>query len=104
MKTDVQNAPVFVQTDAGVGIALHVIPNARKSEIIGWHGGRLKIKIKAPPVDGKANEEILVFFSRYLGLPKNRVSLIRGKQSKSKTLLVQGLGIEVLKARIESEL
>ncbi|NJD99468.1 YggU family protein [Thermococcus sp. LS1] len=85
------------ETKDGVVILLYVQPKAKKNEIEGvdeWRG-RLKVKIKAPPVEGKANKEVVKFFSKLLGA---EVDIIRGETSREKDLLVKGLsGKEVLK-------
>ncbi len=68
-----------------------VVPNARKTEFAGMHGERLKLKLHAPPVDGKANEEIIRFFSQTLGVAKSQVRISRGNLSRMKTVEVTGL-------------
>ncbi len=68
----------------------HIQPKAARSEITGLHGGRLKIRISAPPSDGKANAELLAFIARRLGVPKSRVALLRGASSRQKTLKITG--------------
>jgi uncharacterized protein len=82
---------MLADTDEGVIISLAVLANAPKSEIIGEHNGALKIKIKAPPVDGKANAEIIAFFSGLTGLPKNQIEILRGDKSNKKKILIHGL-------------
>lgn len=72
-------------------IALHVQPKARKTEIVGTHGDALKIKVAAPPVDGAANEEIISFFAKYLGVPKSRIEIKQGEQSRHKVIEVEGV-------------
>ena len=74
---------------------LHVkaTPNARKSEIIGWeedslHGRVLRVRIAAPPVEGKANTALRAFLADWLGLPKSKVSLEKGETSRIKTFLI----------------
>ena len=71
------------------GIVLHikVIPRASKNEVVGIMGDRLKIKIKAPPVDGEANAEIIKFFSKLLGIPKKQIKILRGLNASSKDIL-----------------
>lgn len=81
----------FSFTEKGLVIQLHIVPNAKKSEIVGIHGAALKIKISSPPVDGKANEEIIRFFSSLFGIPKNHVELLSGATSKSKRILLHGV-------------
>jgi uncharacterized protein (TIGR00251 family) len=87
----------FRQQKLGVEISLHVLPNAPKNQIIGLYDGKLKIKINAPPVDGKANEAIIDFFSGYLKISKNKLQIIRGENAKSKTILILGIPLETLR-------
>ena len=72
-------------------LVVRVTPNARKSEILGWGAdekGRpvLMIKLAAPPVDGKANDELLRFLAKSLGCPRSQVHLVRGEGSRQKTV------------------
>jgi len=72
-------------------LAVRVSPNARKSEFSGWTAdekGRpvLLVKLAAPPVDGKANTELLHFLAESLGCPKSQVTLLRGASSRQKTV------------------
>lgn len=71
-------------------MSLHVLPNAPKTQIIGQHGDALKIKIQAPPVDGKANQEIIRFFAEALRIPKNQIEIVSGEISKTKKLRLIG--------------
>ncbi|PIS10047.1 MAG: YggU family protein [Bdellovibrio sp. CG10_big_fil_rev_8_21_14_0_10_47_8] len=89
---------MFRETPEGVQISLYVQPNAPRSMIIGEHNGALKIKIKAPPVEGKANEEIVRFFAELLDLPKSKVEMLRGEKSRGKTVLIHGLSLESVRA------
>lgn len=65
-------------------------PNAKKSEIIGSIGEplRLKIKLNSPPVDGKANQELISFLARTLKISKSRMTLLKGQTSKFKEVLI----------------
>ena len=67
-------------------LTVHVQPGARKTEIIGPHGDALKIRLAAPPVDGKANAALIEFIAERLSLPKSAVSLISGQTSRRKLL------------------
>jgi uncharacterized protein (TIGR00251 family) len=67
-------------------LALHVQPGARKTEVAGLHGDALKIRLAAPPVDGKANAALIEFVADRLGLPKSAVRLASGQNSRRKTL------------------
>ncbi len=91
------------QLPGGVQISLHVLPNAPKSQIIGEHNGSLKIKIKAPPVDGKANEAIVEFFSRLLKVSKSSIEILKGDKSKAKKILIHGLTVEVVQSHLQQK-
>ena len=71
-------------------LALKVTPGAKKNEILGWEddypqvGRVLKLKIAAPPVEGKANKEIVLFLSKALGIPKTSVEVVHGTSGRIK--------------------
>nr|BDT27990.1 DUF167 domain-containing protein [Bacteriovorax sp. HI3] len=71
-------------------LRIYVQPGASKNEISGLYGEppRLKVKIKAPPVDGEANKEVIAFFAKLLGISKSRIELERGETSRQKDLLI----------------
>ncbi len=71
-------------------LALKVTPGARKNEILGWEdnypqiGRVLKLKIAAPPVEGKANKEITRYLAKLLGLPASAVEILHGSSGRIK--------------------
>lgn len=67
-----------------VVLELHVQPGARRTEFAGRHGERLKLRLAAPPVDGKANEALVEFIADYYRVPKRCVSITSGLHSRSK--------------------
>jgi uncharacterized protein (TIGR00251 family) len=73
-----------------VGDLLHldikVLPGASKNEFAGIKEGRLRVKIAAPPEDGKANRELISFFARAMGCAKRDIVLVTGEKSRMKTL------------------
>jgi uncharacterized protein (TIGR00251 family) len=76
---------------AGVKIWVKVKPNARSSEIAGWesdavHGRVLRVRLSAPPVDGKANDALRHYLAKALGVPKSRIALEKGTTSRFKLL------------------
>jgi len=81
-------------------IDIHVIPQGKKNEIIGLYNDRLKIKIDAPPVDGKANECLLRFLSEVLNLKRSNLELIKGETSRQKQVKVQNLSPEIIEMLI----
>jgi uncharacterized protein (TIGR00251 family) len=73
----------------GAVLRVHAQPGAKKTECVGEFNGALKIRLNAPPVDGKANETLCRFIAATLGLPKNRVSLLRGDTAREKEVLIR---------------
>ena len=71
-------------------LTLHIQPGAKKTEFAGLHGDALKIRLAAPPVDGKANEALIRFIADTLALPKSAVCLKSGQTSRRKVLEVTG--------------
>jgi uncharacterized protein (TIGR00251 family) len=69
-------------------------PRSSRDEIVGMHDGRLKIKISAPPVDGKANERLTEVLSKAFRVPKSSIEIIRGKSSKLKTVRFTGIDMK----------
>jgi uncharacterized protein (TIGR00251 family) len=79
-----------VAADGRITLTLHIQPGAKKTGFAGRHGEALKIRLAAPPVDGKANEALIKFVAETLKLPKSAVSLKSGQSSRSKVLEVIG--------------
>lgn len=79
-------------------LQLHVQPGARKTEIAGRHGDALKVRLAAPPVDGKANDCLIAFVAERLGVPKAGVELVSGSTSRRKRLRVRGTTVEAAQA------
>jgi len=73
-------------TAAGIRVVIKAVPRARESRIEGMHGGGLKIRLKAPPADGKANKELIELLAKELDLPRERVTMTAGQSSRTKTL------------------
>jgi len=82
-------------------LAVRVSPNARKSDYAGWTAdekGRpvLLVKLAAPPVDGKANAELVRFLAESLGCAKSQITLLRGTSGRQKTLELPASALERL--------
>jgi len=80
-------------------IEIKAVPNAPKSEIVGWLGDALKVKVHAPPVAGQANRELCAILAAELDLPKRSVRLVQGDGSPRKLVEIDGLNREELLAR-----
>ena len=74
-----------------VTLTIQTTPNAPRSEIVGWLGERLKVKVKAPAVEGKANLELVRFLAEYFGVRPNAVTLLRGDTARIKTVRIEGV-------------
>ena len=72
-------------------LRVKVTPNASRNEILGWEehpttGRHLRVRLQAPPVDGKANKALVLFLAAELGVPKSKITLKKGQSSRLKTL------------------
>ena len=74
--------------DGSVILTLHIQPGAKKTEITGLHGEALKIRLAAPPVDGKANAALIAFLAKACGVSKSSVELVSGDTSRAKRVRV----------------
>jgi uncharacterized protein (TIGR00251 family) len=72
-------------------IRIHVIPNAKIDKAVGQHGDAIKIKLRAPPVEGKANAALRRFLAEKLSIPQRAIVLDRGERSRDKLIRIDGL-------------
>jgi hypothetical protein len=79
---------------------VQVTANARRNEIAGWLGEKLKVRISAPAVEGKANAELVRFVAECLDVRASAIEIIRGGTAKTKLLHVEGIDDEALRSRI----
>ena len=82
------------KTAEGWVIAVHVQPGAKRSGAAGLHGGALKLRIAAPPVEGKANDALIAFIAGALGVPRRAVSVVKGASSREKRVLVADASVD----------
>lgn len=90
------------QSNAGVIMAVHAAPRAAQDAVQGLHGDALKIRLHAPPVDGKANEALIAFLSKTLHVPKVNIQLKSGANQRRKILLITGLAKSEIEKRLFS--
>jgi uncharacterized protein len=88
------------ETAEGVTFQIQVLPRSSKCGVAGIQGDYLKIKITAPPLEGRANEECVRFLAAALGIKKPQVSILKGLKSRKKTIAVTGLKKKDLEAII----
>ena len=85
-------------------IPLRVQLNAARNELVGFANGVLKIKVAAPPVKGKANEALIAFLSKVLGISKGSLSIVSGHTSRNKVIAIAGLSQDEIIKRLTAEL
>jgi uncharacterized protein len=71
-------------------LLLHVQPRAARTEVVGRHGDAIKIRLRAPPVDGAANDELLRFLAERLGVARSALRLVAGESGRRKRVAVTG--------------
>lgn len=84
----------------GVVLNVHVVPRSSRNAVQGLHGDAVKIRLQAPPVEGKANEALVRFLSQVLGIPPRQVSLLSGASGRKKRVLISGLGKAEVRVRL----
>jgi uncharacterized protein (TIGR00251 family) len=72
-------------------LQFHVVPNARQNKVLGEHNGAIKIKLRAPAVEGKANAALRSFLAEELKIPERSIALERGQKSRAKLIRIEGL-------------
>ena len=80
-------------------LRVHVVPNAKSDCVVGKHGGAIKIKLRAPAVEGKANAALVRFIAEQMKLPRQAIVLQSGQRSRNKLLRLDGLSEEDIRRR-----
>lgn len=88
------------ETEAGVVFRIRVVPRASRCEFAGFQDDALKLRITAPPVEGKANEACIALLVELLGVKKGRVAIIAGHASRTKTVAIEGVTASEVAARM----
>jgi uncharacterized protein (TIGR00251 family) len=81
-------------------VRVHVLPRSGRTEIVGIHDGALKIRVAAPPVDGRATEAARVALATAFGVGAAAVSLVSGERSRLKCFRVAGLAVTDAERRL----
>ena len=86
-------------------IRVHIIPNAKVDKVVGEHGDAIKIKLRAPAVEGKANAALRRFLAEKLSVPQRAIVLDRGERSRDKVIRIDGLSqVDACRDLLESRL
>lgn len=78
---------------SSIQLTFYIQPGAHKTEIVGKHGDYIKIRLQAPPVDGKANQSLIEFIAKKLAVKAKAIRIIRGEKSRIKTLEISDLSL-----------
>ncbi len=73
-------------------LQIRVQPNAQKNQVVGiLSDGRIKIKIQAPPLEGKANKALFRYLNQILDVPESQMELVRGETARDKVIRIEGI-------------
>ena len=84
-------------------LRVHVVPNAKSDCVVGKHGGAIKIKLRAPAVEGKANAALVRFIAEQMKLPRHAIVLQSGQRSRDKLLRLDGLSEDDVRKRLRMD-
>ena len=84
-------------------IKIYVQPRASRSEVVGLHGDAIKIRLAAPPVDGAANQELVRFLAKTLGIAASNITITQGQTSRTKTVEVADLSEDDVRRKLQCE-
>ena len=90
------------ETETGAVFRIRVVPRASRCEAAGFQDDAWKLRITAPPVEGKANEACAALLAELLGVKKGQVAIIAGHTSRTKTVAIAGVKAAEIAARIAS--
>ena len=93
-------SPWLAEREQHLILSLHIQPGAKKTELAGEHGDAWKIRLAAPPVDGRANECLLHFLAERLGVGKRQLALISGVAARAKRVRVDGMDAESVRRKL----
>jgi uncharacterized protein (TIGR00251 family) len=93
----------YTEKESALTFKVQVVPRASRSEIVGEHGGALRVRIAAPPVEGAANVELVRLLARALGVSRRAITITAGLTSKLKVIRGEGVSPEVLAALVADD-
>ena len=92
--------PLISERDNAAAFAVKVQPRARKNEIKGEIDGALKVALTAAPIEGRANEACIEFFSKLLKVPRSSITIASGASSRNKVLRIAGVTAQYVRDRL----
>jgi uncharacterized protein (TIGR00251 family) len=83
-------------------LAIKAVPGASRDVVAGWHGDALKVKVRAPALDGRANDALCEFLADTLGLPRRAITVTHGEKSRQKLVRIAGLTADEVRAQLST--
>ena len=87
-----------------IRLKVRVIPNARKNEIAACTGDEIRLKIKAPAVEGKANAALIEFLAELTGVPRSKIEIKAGEKARLKVIELEASSPDEIRTRLKSHL
>jgi uncharacterized protein (TIGR00251 family) len=84
-------------------LSLKVVPGSSRDEVVGWLGDSLKVKVKAPPEKGRANEAVVALLADRLGVESSSIAVVSGHGSPAKVVAVDGMDDDAIRAMFSRE-
>ena len=88
------------ETSEGIIFVVRLVPSSSFSKIVDYTNEYIRIKISAPPVENKANKELLDFFSKFFSVNKSKLSIVSGQKSKLKKVLIKDTNLDELRQKL----
>ncbi|KTD60028.1 DUF167 domain-containing protein [Legionella shakespearei] len=84
----------YIRKSDELTVFIYVQPGAKSTEIVGIHDGALKIRLNAPPIDGRANDALQKFLAKQFHVPASKVQLMHGEKSRKKKFVIFGTEVD----------
>jgi uncharacterized protein (TIGR00251 family) len=84
----------------GCEIVVRLTPRAARDEITGWEGAVLRVRVTAPPVEGRANQALVKLLAKALSVPKGSVRIAGGERARDKRVAIEGLDAGTVRSRL----
>jgi uncharacterized protein (TIGR00251 family) len=95
---------IFKELNGAVTFAVKVVPRASKNQVAGIEGDAIKIRLNAPPVDGKANAALIEFLADGLNLSRSQIEIVTGHTSRHKVVRIRGATLKQIEGKLKSDL
>ena len=86
----------------GTRVKLRVVPRAKRSVVVGRHGDGWKVRIAAPPEDGRANDAVVALLAASTGVPASGIEIVAGMTARDKTVVLSGIDAGEVERRLEA--